>query len=231
MLKVPITMAALLFASATAVYAADVPVFPVPTPPPPPPPAPAAFNWTGPYIGALAGYAWGEKEWDSFGGAPVAHGVAGWLAGLEAGYRFQSGAFVFGVEGDWAWTNATGMSSCAFGAYDCRTDINWLGTLTGQVGFAAGRFLIYAEAGAAVANEDFTATGPTTYEGGLTNWGWLVGVGAAVGLADNLYLKAEYNYMNFGTDTVDPFTDGIGNAPFDLTQTIHRATVGIGFRF
>src|SRR3954470_6745756 len=71
------------------------------------------FTWTGFYVGAQVGYAWGDNNNDIPGGAFVARGGVlvpfdggfggdndGFLAGVHAGYNYQFGAFVAGVEGD-----------------------------------------------------------------------------------------------------------------------------------
>ena len=72
---------------------------------PPPygaPPAPyTAYSWLGPYVGGNLGYQWGAL---SNSGADPA-GISG---GGQAGYLWQSGQFVFGVETDLQFSNASG---------------------------------------------------------------------------------------------------------------------------
>ena len=96
--------------------AADVPVKARPLPPPPP-----VYNWTGFYIGANAGGAWGtfDTRTTTVNGAdfpafymvsPDAEQIAaagvhsiqksGFTGGFEAGYNVQAGNLVFGLEGD-----------------------------------------------------------------------------------------------------------------------------------
>ena len=74
-----------------------------------PPPIPV-FSWTGWYVGVHVGGAWGTKEWSdpiTFDGfatttSPDAtlnnYGVNGFLGGLQIGYNYQSGPWVWGVE-------------------------------------------------------------------------------------------------------------------------------------
>jgi outer membrane immunogenic protein len=180
-----------------------------------PPPGPVA-NWTGPYVGGIIGYLRSPTLWedDTFGDAPQT--LSGMLAGVEAGYRFQAGNLVFGIEGDWAWTNADGAVDCGPGdAYACATDFDWIATITGTAGFAIGQnLLVYAEAGVAFADQNFTVTGPAldTMTGDQINRGWVIGGGAVAQLGNGLYIKGEYNYINFGTDEVE-VTNGI------LTET------------
>src|SRR5437762_1049049 len=68
------------------------------------------------YVGAQAGFAGYSNTWndlDRFGpqtidGLPleVSQTGRGALAGAQAGYNWQSGCTVFGIESDWAWTSA-----------------------------------------------------------------------------------------------------------------------------
>src|SRR5262249_30661046 len=67
-----------------------------------PEPAVGTYNWTGPYIGALAGSTTGIEEWVSNAfGTTVNPRFAGYILGGEAGYNVQIGRAVLGVEGDY----------------------------------------------------------------------------------------------------------------------------------
>ncbi len=221
-----------------------------PTPPPPPPPPMAApvVNpaFHGLYIGGFLGYGVGNKFWDNtpYGGWGTAtHTVRGLLVGVEGGFRFQTGALAFGVEGDWAWTNINGISDpCNAGVvpWACATDLDWLATLTGTFGFVpgglGGNILIYVEGGLALADENFAVLIPPALPfltGSIINRGWVVGGGAVFALANGLYVKGEYNFINFGTD-VAVIVDNFGFppvVPFDLTQRLHTFKLGVGFQF
>jgi len=223
----------------TAAYAADIPVF-IPSPAPViiPPPVPVAV-FTGPYLGLILGYGSGNKFWDNDPYGPwgtTEHHVRGGLLGLEAGYRFQPGNLVFGIEGDWAWTNMNAASDCGPNDdYECATDLDWLATITGQVGFAplGSNLLVYGEAGFAWARENFTVSGPglgTPLTGSINNSGWLVGGGVAMAVNDRVYIKAEYNYIHFGTETVG-VDNGGPTTEFDMTQSLHVFKLGVGILF
>jgi len=74
-------------------------------------PAPAPYNWTGFYVGVNAGYTWGD--WDASSSQIIfdpstTHSpkVNGGLVGLQAGYNWQSGGWVYGLEGDIQITGA-----------------------------------------------------------------------------------------------------------------------------
>ncbi len=51
------------------------------------------YSWAGPYLGANLGYAWGSVDHN-----PTK--PSGFAGGAQAGYNWQTGPWVFGVEGD-----------------------------------------------------------------------------------------------------------------------------------
>ena len=121
-------------------------------PPSPPPRAPAVYvpavlpiyNWAGIYIGVNGGWGWGNAKYtaNAFAGFPDPTGSLsdnGGVVGGTLGANFQSGAFVFGVEGDWDYSainTGTTSSICTFSG-NCQTGNNWLATARGRAGYAA----------------------------------------------------------------------------------------------
>ena len=61
-----------------------------------------AFNWSGFYLGAHAGYGWGTTD---HLGNDVSFTTDGLLAGGQAGINRQIGNFVFGIEADISGTD------------------------------------------------------------------------------------------------------------------------------
>ena len=67
----------------------------------------AVYNWTGFYIGGQVGYAWGDNRTTEFvtatglpSGFNQNYNTDGVVGGVHAGYNWQFGQFVFGLEGD-----------------------------------------------------------------------------------------------------------------------------------
>ena len=76
-------------------HAADMPV----KAPPPAPTTAAPYNWSGLYVGANFGGAWTSGNLN-IPGNNFYGGLTEFIAGVQAGYNFQAGHFLFGVEGD-----------------------------------------------------------------------------------------------------------------------------------
>ena len=201
-----VAMALLIAASRAS--AADLPV--------PARPAPAyypvatVYDWGGGYIGINGGYAFGESEWSDLlnpsGNASSGNfHVNGGLVGATIGVSGQWGAWVFGVEGDFDWQGLSGSSSSAFctsilsapaaaAGLSCKTASNWLGTLRARFGYAWDRVFVYGTAGGAGANVE-TALAGLPYQNNA-EFGWTVGAGVEVALAEHWTFKAEYLFVD-----------------------------------
>ena len=175
-------------------------------------PAEAIFNWTGFYIGAHVGYGWGSKDWDqtfTSGAFALDHSVSptkpqGFLGGGQVGVNWQTGQFVLGLEADGSWTDASdcGVGHGIFPSYNGCNQVNWYATGTARVGVAMDRALFYVKGGAAFAGEEQNITFRnvvTTDTPSEVRFGWTVGGGIEYALSPNWSVKAEYNYMDFGS--------------------------------
>ena len=137
-------------------------------------PAVEAVNWTGFYVGGFGGATQGKANWGYAGTAAagsVSPYVAGYLFGGDAGYNYQSGAYVVGVEADIGSTKTQGGRGCGpmssvnapppiSGMYEmtCNAAINWVATATARIGYAWDRALFYVKGGGAWTDEHFSAT-------------------------------------------------------------------------
>jgi outer membrane immunogenic protein len=106
------------------------------------------------------------------------------IVGGTFGGNFQTGALVFGVEGDWDYSGInTGTSNtvCIAGG-NCRTGNTWLSTLRGRAGYAVDRVLFYLTAGGVFGNTQTTINGTTTTR---TQAGRTAGLGVEYAFAQN----------------------------------------------
>jgi outer membrane immunogenic protein len=227
--------------AATPLLAADLP----PSMPPPPPRAPAAYvpiappmyNWGGVYIGINGGYGFGSSNWSAAGLSTGNFNVQGPLVGGTLGANFQSGQFVFGIEGDGDWTNITGSASSTNAACpSCTTANNWLATLRARTGVAWDRVLIYATAGGAAGDIKATVS-PAAAAAGLgliagstsnTEFGWTAGAGLEFGITENVTAKVEYLYVDLQSGSCGAAFCGI-NVPVSFTSSLVRAGLNLKF--
>jgi outer membrane immunogenic protein len=246
MRKAAIGIVAIAAMIGTPVLAADMAVKA-----PPQPPAPV-YSWTGFYVGGNAGYGWGQSsnafnafaptgagsticqgDLSAFGALCVngseTNSLKGAIGGLQAGYNFQSGKFLAGVEADFQMSNQNGGGSFTTSLLllgpgietQTGTDserISWFGTVRGRLGITFDRWLVYSTGGLAygrVTNSgSATVTGyfcpinppPTltacplsSWSGSSINAGWTVGGGIEAALSNSWSVKAEYLYVDLGT--------------------------------
>jgi outer membrane immunogenic protein len=190
--------------------------------------APSEFNWSGFYVGINGGYGWGTSSWSSAvtTGSPKPKGA---LAGGTLGYNYQTGAWVWGLEGDFdaSWikgTDTTGTGDCA-GA-GCETRNTWLATARGRVGYAWDRWMPYITGGAALGSLKMTpAPGTSTTQ---TKVGWTVGAGLEYAFMGPWSAKIEYLYADLGKSTCGAATCGIDT---DVTFKTNIIRVGVNYRF
>ena len=196
------------------------------------PAAPLAFSWTGCYLGGNVGGLWLNNDWtDSADVGVGSHTASGVTAGGQVGCNYQTGPWVFGVEGMFNWADANGDASSAVGVF--HTDTNWLANVTGRVGYAFDRNLLYVKGGGAWIDQSNSATvGGVPFDtGDHTRSGWTVGGGWEYAFAPNWSAKIEYNYMDFGTQS-PTFSSATGaTTSFNIDQTAHLALFGVNYRF
>jgi outer membrane immunogenic protein len=139
-----------------------------------------AYSWAGPYLGGNLGYAWGSV--DNNLTKP-----SGFSGGVQAGYNWQTGPWVFGIEGD---IQATGAED-TFAPWKFSNP--WFGTVRGRAGYAINNVLFYGTGGLAFGELRATTFGLSESQ---TNAGWTLGVGAEMGFAPNWSAKIEYLYVD-----------------------------------
>jgi len=182
----------------------------------------APFTWTGFYLGLNGGGGWGGSTWDRTGSFDLSGGVIGG----NAGFNWQTGPAVFGVEGDIDWSGVSGttVTGCAAG---CMTRNDWLGTVRGRAGYAFDRFLPYITGG--VAFGDIRASTPGFAGASQTNLGWTIGAGMEVAIVGNWSAKAEYLHVDLGN-----FNCGLSCGPTTTDNvSLHEELLrgGVNYRF
>ena len=221
----------------------------------PPPVVVAAYDWSGFYIGINGGGAWSNKCWDlspqtinlffipafTIAGSEGCHDATGATAGGQVGYRWQSSAFVFGLEAQGNWANLTGSNPSLipfFAGSSNRTRIDAIGLFTGQVGYSWNAFLLYVKGGAAVTHDNYegfaTATGFVFDRATESRWGGVVGIGGEYSFTRNWSVAIEYDHLFMGSRDVTFYAT---TAPFGFSRTdsirqdVDMVTARLNYRF
>lgn len=242
--KILFGLAALAISTITSAMAADMaPAYKAA-------PVAPAFSWTGCYVGGNGGGGRGLNDWQRLPQIDLTFNSvhnSGWLAGVQAGCDYQVGSLVVGIEGQYDWANmkdTTGtIDPSILIAYYFTSKLNRIGTLTGRVGYAFDRILLYAKGGAAFAhfNHQLLATDAASstniYNGSQNIAGFVVGGGVEYALLPNLSLKAEYNYFDLGRNGISMYcTVGVCagapvGLPLEIRQTMQTVMLGVNYRF
>jgi outer membrane immunogenic protein len=187
--------------------------------------APAYANWSGFYVGINGGYGFGKSSWSGGGISTGDFNVKGAQAGLTAGYNFQTGTWVWGLEGDLDWSGIKGTTTVNC-VTTCETKNEWMGTARGRIGYAGWNNLLpYLTGGAAFGNIKGTgAAGSVT----KTNVGWTAGVGLEYAFLGAWSAKLEYLYADLGKATCEAATCGVAT---DIKFNANLVRVGLNYRF
>jgi outer membrane immunogenic protein len=162
-----------------------------------------AYDWSGFYVGGHFGYLWGKTRVVDDGvltesGAPTNGGVGGVLAG----YNWQTGPLVLGIEADFGWSNARGHGATPTPVLVIIPNtytLNWDGHVVGKVGYAVGQWLFFGTGGLAFADFNFQEGGvsaPLPVGGKYV--GFSVGGGVEYAFTRNFLGRLQYIYDDFG---------------------------------
>ncbi|MEM1288087.1 MAG: outer membrane beta-barrel protein [Pseudomonadota bacterium] len=196
----------------------------------------SALTWTGPYVGAIVGFGSTEFDADTIGtsafqtlipGSIVPDDLDtsddGVLGGVTAGYNYQFGSAIFGVEADVALTDFDGDDSFTGNPVlgtqlrtEASVDLDYLATVRARAGFAFERAMFFATGGLAFGGVNLDASVTGVQAPGLvwsgsestTEFGWTAGAGAEVKLTDQVSVKLDGLYF----DLADTDTTATGNA-------------------
>jgi outer membrane immunogenic protein len=243
------------------------------------PPISPVYSWSGFYIGANAGHTWGDSQssTDVASGVPgsffevcgpPANGcvintidvhnagrqrtsTSGFVGGAQAGYNWQTGNLVLGVEADFDYFNNKGTSSRTValvagppGSVTVNSSIttDWLFTLRPRLGWALDNWLIYGTGGLAVSElkpswtffeSEFNSSASSSFNN--TKVGWTVGAGVETLLPGKWILGAEYLFVRFDSASQTVPVVVLSGAPqnffhsADLDSNIMRARVSKQF--
>ncbi|TAK50370.1 MAG: porin family protein [Xanthobacteraceae bacterium] len=184
-------------------------------------------DWTGFYVGVFGGGGWGRHDYTN--PASTQYGSSGGLFGGTAGYNWQAGRIVLGVEGDLAWANINGTGTPAAGLTN-QSELQWLGSARGRVGWAMNNLLLYGTGGWAYGSVRNTNTNAGLADQfTVSKSGWTAGGGAEYAVNPNWSAKLEYRYTDLG-NVSQPAPANLA-APYTVSNTFHSVTVGLNYKW
>lgn len=201
--------------------------------------------WNGCYAGLHAGGLRGEAEdWTVktpggtfFGQSLGSHDLSSAVGGVQGGCDIQVSRFVLGISADYGWADADGQHASALetGVF-YSSEIRGTGAVTARVGHSWDRFLGYVKAGVAWQRDIYKARTTqigTAYRAEETRSGWTVGLGGEYYVTERFTVFAEYEYRDYGTDTIGltPQIDGLGPASVAITSRTNLLRAGVNLRF
>lgn len=219
---------------------------------------PPVFNWAGLYMGASlgAGLPLHGAERIQAGGLaspafdlhPGSAARPGVTVGAQAGYNWQSGAWVWGFETDFGLLDGRRAPTGLFVAsplypappvftLETNAGANYYASIRGRAGVAFDRALLYLTGGVAAGG----ARGPARLSVGggsfLAPWSqssrmkFAVGAGLEYAFADAWSARAEYLFLNQSLDT-QLFDGGAGASYFSrIRNENHLLRFGLNYHF
>jgi len=205
-------------------------------------------DWSGFYVGFNAGGGAANDRWTRLtnGGVPVNALMAnegttnggGAAVGGQIGYRFQTGAWVFGVEAQGDWANFKGQRvNMITPTLTDRSRVNGFGLFTGQIGYSfLPNFLGYIKGGAAVVGDRYdtftTATNVMLDRANSTRWGGTVGAGLEYMFAPNWSVGIEYDHLFMGTKNLN-FVNAAGATLMtrSIKEDIDIGLIRVNYKF
>lgn len=226
-MRVIFLAAAMVTASATLAFAGDggtapaepsiaAPTTPIPT---------ASYDWTGGYVGtgltlgrALHSTPNSPQFWPNGSGV----GIGGF-----AGYNWQSGDTVFGIEGHLSAHRMRGSTDLGAPNGEIRTDLGALASVRARAGFAVDRTLFFVSGGGALGEVRHTGVDLGIQETNRAR-GVVLGVGVEHAITDGIHVRGDLEHYRFGSRDFN--TAGAGSFP-DVRTRANMARVSAVFRF
>ncbi len=137
---------------------------------------------------------------------------SGWIGGAQAGYNWQHGTWVYGLEADLSGSGLktsldgglTSLLPCGGDVANTTAKVDWYGTLRGRAGWTVDRFFFYGTGGLAYGKVDLSSmfsSGGVTLNASTssTRAGWVLGAGVEYMVQPDLSLTLGYQYVDLGS--------------------------------
>ena len=170
-------------------------------------------SWSGFYVGAQVGWSRGTDHVDvssNYGyNDHFRLKPKGWSGGLYGGYNWLLPQnWVVGLEGEFNWISADDEVPTSDPRYHYKIKSNWDAALLARIGKVLDHtYMPYILGG--LTWQRIKGSWPNTVgdpdwgaEDKKTLYGWTVGAGLEMRLSENLYLRLQYRYNHYHSDTL-----------------------------
>ena len=159
-------------------------------------------NWSGFYIGTHAGIGSADLngQFDESSGRLdstyiTALSMSGLHAGVQAGYNWQFGGKIIGIEGDYTWANLSASNLDAENDLQ-RVEIDYFATLRYRIGATNGNLMTYVTSGIAFSEADLIVENGTGRLS-LSAIGFAYGAGIEYRILPGVTIKGEVIRLDF----------------------------------
>jgi outer membrane immunogenic protein len=194
-------------------------------------------SFTGPRVEAIVGYdiTKAGSSVDDDANADNDQSIDGFMYGVGAGYDYDFGKAVVGVEGE--FTDSTAKTSFDNGDFEGFGIGNVKAKRDLYVGARAGikatpSTLVYLKGGYTNARFGSRASdGTNVGRYNIDADGWRIGAGVEQKMGSNTFAKLEYRYSNYSKAEVDFSKDIPDSDRFDVDLDRHQIVAAVGYRF
>lgn len=175
-----------------------------------------SYDWTGPYLGVIAG-GHRMRAKDDFVGSTNYEGA---LFGAHAGYNFTFGKALLGVE-----VEGDGSTIDETSSLGNEVEVDYFATAKLRAGFTHDRFAFYGTAGLVAAKA--TIESPTRgVSDSNVHYGYTLGAGVEAFVTKNVSARLEYQHSFLRDKTYN-----IGASDFDVEGDVDAIYFGLSYHF
>jgi outer membrane immunogenic protein len=169
-----------------------------------------------------------------------------WLAGGQAGYNWQRGSVVYGLEADISGTGLKSTMNTTLQSFFLppptamtSSSIDWYGTVRGRLGWATGPVMFYGTGGLAYGRTNLNSTltdnvllTSLNSQSSSVKAGWVAGFGIEYLLRPNLIVNLGYQYVDLGTTSlVASSPSGVLSQSVNAHGQFQVVSVGLSWLF
>ena len=248
---VALGLVAMSSAPATAADLSVPRALPVMAAPPPP------FSWTGCYLGGYVGGGWGSRDvtatdLNGYNGSDVwGYKLSpSFIGGGTLGCNYQTGQFVFGLEGEGGYLSLRGSALdplSPFVPLDTTSSTrigDWYAMATGRIGTTWDSALFYVKGGAAFVNTQVSVIDPvlqpvlgntiSATSTAQVRTTWTIGGGIEYAFAPNWSVKGEYMFIGLSQSETVCGVAALNAGRYCWSHEergIHTAKIGLNYLF